>query len=75
MTIEIHGMSLSGPCRIVYMTCEALGLEYKEISCDLFKGEHKTEEFLKVKACQLFPHFLSHIFISFYLFSRFLYVQ
>ena len=48
MTIEIHGMTGSAPCRIPYMTCEALGLDYKMVTCDLMKGENKTPEYLKV---------------------------
>ena len=42
-------MDLSAPCRILYMTCEALGLEYTKHEVDLFKGENKTPEYLKVK--------------------------
>ena len=48
MVVEIFGMALSAPCRILHMTCEALGVEYKETTVDLFKGENKTPEFLKV---------------------------
>ena len=48
MTIQVHGMPLSAPSRIVYMTCEALGLEYEVILCDLMKGDNKTPEYLKV---------------------------
>ena len=48
MVVEIFGMPLSAPCRILHMTCEALGVEYKETNVDLFKGENKTPEFLKV---------------------------
>ena len=63
MTIEVHGMTLSAPCRIVYLACEALGLEYKMVECDLMKGENKTPEYLKVqiicnnliKKCKIIP--------------------
>ena len=48
MVVEIFGMGLSAPCRILNMTCEALGVEYKETTVDLFKNENKTPEFLKV---------------------------
>ena len=48
MTIQVHGIGASAPCRIVYMTCEALGLDYEMVSCDLMKGENKTPEYLKV---------------------------
>ena len=48
MTIQVHGIAGSAPCRIVYMTCEALGLDYETILCDLQKGDNKTPEYLKV---------------------------
>ena len=48
MTIEIHGMAPSAPCRIAYMTCEALGLKYDRVNVDLQKGENKTPQYLKV---------------------------
>ena len=50
MTLEIHGMGGSAPCRIPYMTCEVLGLDYKMVNCDLMKGDHKTPEYLKVNS-------------------------
>ena len=40
MVVEVYGMALSAPCRMVYMTCEALGVDYERINVDLFKGEH-----------------------------------
>jgi len=55
MTIEVHGMTLSAPCRIVYLTCEALGLEYKMVECNLMKGENKTPEFLKMNPQHTIP--------------------
>merc|ERR1712062_563056 len=55
MPIDIHGMNLSGPCRIIYMTAECLGLEYNMIECDLFKGENKTEEYLKLNIQHSIP--------------------
>ena len=57
MVVEIFGMALSAPCRILHMTCEVLDVEYKETTVDLFKGENKTPEFLKV----LYLYFLFHI--------------
>ena len=56
MSVEIYGMSLSAPCRICYLTCEVLGIEYKMVNCDLMKGENRAPEFLKV-------HSISKIFI------------
>ena len=48
MSVEIHGMIASAPCRICYLTCEVLGIEYKMVNCDLMKGENRTPEYLKV---------------------------
>ena len=50
MTIQVHGIGGSAPCRIVYMTCEALGLDYETVTCDLQKGDNRTPEYLKVIA-------------------------
>ena len=47
-TVDIYGMPPSAPCRILYMTCNALGVEYNDIPVDLFNGENKTPEYLKV---------------------------
>jgi len=55
MVVEIFGMPLSAPCRILHMTCEALGVEYKETNVDLFKGENKTPEFLKMNPQHTIP--------------------
>ena len=46
--VEIHGMALSAPCRICYLACEAIGIEYKMVDCDLMNGGNKTPEYLKV---------------------------
>jgi len=46
--IDIYGMQLSAPCRIVEMTAECLGVEYNFKQTDLMKGEHMTPEFLKM---------------------------
>ena len=60
--IEVHGMALSAPCRLVYMTCEALGIEYNIVPVDLFNDGTKTPEYLKVcmfcftvSFCLVFP--------------------
>jgi len=44
--IEIYGMQLSAPCRIVEMTAEVLGLEYEFKVVDLMAGENMKPEFL-----------------------------
>ena len=55
MAIKVHGMGLSAPCRIVYLTCEALGIEYEQVECDLMNGGHKTEEYLKINPQHTIP--------------------
>ena len=46
--VKVHGMNLSAPCRLVYLTCEAVGVEYEKINVDLFTGGTRTPEYLKV---------------------------
>lgn len=46
--VVVYGIGLSAPVRIVYMTCEALGIEYETKEVNLMKGEHMTEEYLKI---------------------------
>ena len=58
MTIQVHGIGGSAPCRIVYMTCEALGLDYETVTCDLQKGENRTPEYLKVITSNLLQVFV-----------------
>ena len=61
MSVEIHGMIGSAPCRICYLTCEVLGIEYKMVNCDLMKGENRTPDYLKVHSRSknlCFPVFL-----------------
>ena len=48
MTIEIHGVVFSTPCRLVYMTLDVLGIQYKSVYCHPFKGMNKTPEYLKL---------------------------
>ncbi len=48
-------MGASAPCRIVYMTCEALKLDYKIIMCDLQKGENKSPDYLKMNPQHTIP--------------------
>ena len=40
MVVEVYGTAKSAHCRIVYMACEVLGVDYKKINVDLRKGEH-----------------------------------
>ena len=46
--VKVHGMNLSAPCRLVYLTCEAVGIEYEKINVDLMNGGTRTPEYLKV---------------------------
>ena len=51
MVVEVYGMALSAPCRMVYMACEALGVDYKKINVDLFKGEHMVRTSDAIRDC------------------------
>jgi glutathione S-transferase len=53
--IDIYGMQLSAPVRIVEMTAECLGVEYTFKSVDLMKGEHMTPEYLKINPMHNIP--------------------
>ena len=55
MPIEIHGMAASAPCRIPYMTCEVLGLDYTMVKCDLRAGDHMKPEYLKMNPQHTVP--------------------
>jgi len=55
MVVEVYGMALSAPCRMVYMACESVGIEYKKINVDLMKGEHMTPEFLAMNPAHTIP--------------------
>ncbi len=48
MPVEVHGTAGSAPCRILYMTCDAVGVEYKRVEVDLMSGGTRTPEYLKV---------------------------
>ena len=52
MTIEIHAMPMSAPCRIAIMTAEKLAIDYKYVLVNLNEGDHLKPEFLKVKLGQ-----------------------
>jgi len=53
--IEIYGLQLSAPCRIVEMTAEVLGLEYEFKQCDLMAGEHMKPEYLAINPFHNIP--------------------
>ena len=47
-SVQIYGVPLSAPTRIVMMTCEILGVHYDLIETNPLTGDTKTEEYLKV---------------------------
>ena len=61
--VKVHGMNLSAPCRLVYLTCEAVGIEYEKVDVDLMNGGTRTPEFLKV--CYYFWFYRSNLQILF----------
>jgi glutathione S-transferase len=48
MTISLYYTPASSPCRAVIMTANAAGVKLNLKYLDLFKGEHMSEQFLKV---------------------------
>ena len=46
--LKIYGIPPSAPCRVVYLTCHVLGLDYGVIPMDPRIGQTKEPEFLKV---------------------------
>jgi len=53
--IEFYWDPVSPPSRSVHMTLKALGEKFVERKLDLFAGEHKKEEFLKVNPAGKVP--------------------
>jgi hypothetical protein len=49
MTIDLYYIPASAPCRSVLLTANAVGVQLNLKYVDLFKGEHLTPEFLKVR--------------------------
>lgn len=49
MTIDLYYLPASSPCRSVLLTANAVGVQLNLKFLDLFKGEHLTPEFLKVR--------------------------
>jgi len=61
--IDVYGMSLSAPCRIVNMTAECLGLEYNFKVVDLMAGEHMKPEFLALNPMHNIPTMVDGDFV------------
>ena len=48
MVVEVYGHISSAPSRLVLMTCESLGIDYKFVVVDILACDHKKEEYTKV---------------------------
>merc|ERR1711915_183919 len=55
MGIEVYGMGLSAPCRIVNMTAECLAIEYDFKVVNLMTGDHMKPEFLALNPMHNIP--------------------
>ena len=53
--IEVYGMTMSAPCRIVTMTAECLGLEYNFKQVDIMAGEHMQPKYLAINPQHTIP--------------------
>jgi glutathione S-transferase len=53
--IELYDHQLSGNCYKVRLLLSQLGVNYERITTDIFKGEHKTEEFRRLNPDQKIP--------------------
>ena len=61
--IDVYGMPLSAPCRIVNMTAECLGLEYNFKLLDLMAGDHLKPEFLAINPMHNIPTMVDGEFV------------
>ena len=52
-SVQIYGVPLSAPTRIVMMTCEMLGVSYELINTNPLTGDTKTEEYLQVRSTDI----------------------
>ena len=62
-SIDVYGMPISAPCRIVTMTLDCLGLEYNFKFLDLFAEEHKQPEFLEINPMHNIPTMVDGDFV------------
>jgi len=53
--VEIYGLQLSAPCRIVEMTAEVIGVPYEFKKCDLMAGENMKPEYLAINPFHNIP--------------------
>jgi len=77
-SIDVYGLQLSAPVRIVQMTCELLGVEYNFHKVDLMAGEHMKPEFLAINPQHNIPAIVDGDFkmnesraIAMYLFNKY----
>lgn len=55
MPVIVYGIELSPPVRSVLLIAKAIGLEVQLHSVDIFKGENKTEDYLKKNPAHTIP--------------------
>jgi len=55
MTIDLHHMEVSGPCRAVRMVAREIGVDLNLIPVNLRENEHLTPEFLKLNPQHTVP--------------------
>lgn len=63
MAIDLHYMLKSPPCRAVMLTAEAVGVKLNLKEVDIFKGEHKTPEFLALNPQHCLPTMVDGDFV------------
>ena len=51
----IYGFPTSQPTRSLLMLCKQANIDVKYVEINVFKGQHKTIEFLKVNPAGLIP--------------------
>jgi hypothetical protein len=69
-SVKIYGIPLSAPTRIVMMTCEVLGISYELIHTNPLTGDTRTEEYLKVTFCHVYPSLYCKLVMAFYIASE-----
>ena len=53
--IELHGMAMSAPCRIVAMAAEMAGVEYVYLEVNPMNGDTRKPEFLALNPTHTIP--------------------
>lgn len=53
--MKLYDNELSGNCYRIRLLLNQLGMDYEKVNVDIFKGEHKTDEFKKLNPNQKLP--------------------